>query len=114
MPSALRAGLAGLVDYAGLFPPASLSLRDVAGRYAAYAASNERWMLGRLIVPLAQLDALGGLVKSAPASQANWSVSALLAADTPLDRVDSLLKAVDDRHRGSGLAIASVEIAPVS
>jgi hypothetical protein len=37
MPSAMPALLAGLVDYAGLFPPAALTMPDAVARYAATA-----------------------------------------------------------------------------
>ncbi len=52
----IRAMMNGAVDYAGLFPPAALSMAETVHRYAAYAASPESWMLGRLIVPVARLE----------------------------------------------------------
>lgn len=54
--TALRALLSGLVDYAGLFPPAALEMEDAVSRYARYVGSDERWMLGRFILPVARLD----------------------------------------------------------
>lgn len=55
IPSSLEALLANLIDYAGLYPPAALPLRDVAERYAAYRASPHGWMLNRLVLPAAKL-----------------------------------------------------------
>ena len=52
----LRALLANLIDYAGLYPPAALPLDRVAENYRRYLASPERWMLNRLVLPLAQLN----------------------------------------------------------
>ena len=47
-----RALLAGLVDYAGLFPPAALSTWTRRWRSTrAGARSPEAWMLGRFVVP---------------------------------------------------------------
>ena len=46
----LRALLAGLIDYAGLFPPAGLPMADVARNYDAYRGSSDAWALGRLSV----------------------------------------------------------------
>jgi hypothetical protein len=114
MPSALRAGLARLVDYAGLFPPASLHLTEVVDRFERGAAGDERWMLGRLIVPLPQLDALGAAVGSRPAPAHPWRVSVLLTADAPLEHVDAVLRAFDERHRRRGIAIDCVELAASS
>jgi hypothetical protein len=48
--------LTGLIDYAGLFPPAGLEMKTAVGNYAAYRQSeNARW-LGRFIVPVSRLD----------------------------------------------------------
>lgn len=47
----LRALLAGFLDYAGTFPPASLSFADAVACYAAYHGSGDAWMLRRLVVP---------------------------------------------------------------
>ena len=50
---ALHALLSGLIDYAGLFPPASLDLPAAMRNYAAYRAGAHAWMLGRFVVPAA-------------------------------------------------------------
>ena len=60
MPPALRPFLDGLVDYAGLFPPARLPLAPAIRNYARYRSGPDAWMLGRFIVPVTQLDALDG------------------------------------------------------
>lgn len=54
----LRALLDGLIDYAGLFPPARLPLATALANYARYRDTPERWMLGRFILPAGQLAAL--------------------------------------------------------
>lgn len=73
-----RAVLAGAVDYAGLFPPASLSMGEVVANYAAYRASPDVWALGRLVVPAARLaeclEAAGPFVHRGDP----WRVSALV------------------------------------
>ena len=55
MTEALRTLLSGLIDYAGLFPPAGLDMGDAARNYAAYRAGPHAWALGRFIVPAARL-----------------------------------------------------------
>ncbi|MGB7210989.1 MAG: hypothetical protein WBC97_00005 [Gemmatimonadales bacterium] len=55
MPSpALRALLTGLVDYAGLFPPADLAMRPAVENYASYRKGDFRWALGRFVLPVAR------------------------------------------------------------
>lgn len=51
-----RTLLSGIVDYAGLFPPAKLDMPAAVRNYAAYLAGPHAWMLGRFIVPVARLD----------------------------------------------------------
>jgi len=53
----VRVLLDGIVDYAGLFPPAALSMRDAVRHYARYRGGEAGWMLGRLICPVSALDA---------------------------------------------------------
>lgn len=56
--SAQRAFLAELIDDAGLFPPASLSMRDALRTNARSRTSAHAWMLGRFIVPVNRLAEL--------------------------------------------------------
>ncbi len=80
--ASLRALLSGLIDYAGLFPPAALTLPDVARNYGTYLQSGEGWALGRLVVPAARL---GELLALAPVSDDPWRVSALVGDDVAGD-----------------------------
>ncbi len=56
--ASLRAFIAHLIDYAGLFPPASLPLSEAIQNYAKYRHDPDRWMLSRFIVPATQLPEL--------------------------------------------------------
>ena len=55
MSSATRALLSGLIDYAGLFPPAARSMADAVANYAAYRDGADHWALGRFVVPISRL-----------------------------------------------------------
>ncbi len=57
-PPSLHALLAGVVDYAGLFPPANLPLDDALRNYARYRTEPEAWMLARFVLPVRRLDEL--------------------------------------------------------
>jgi hypothetical protein len=46
----LRTLLANLVDYAGLFPPAALSMQDAVRNYARYRDGEYAWALGKFVV----------------------------------------------------------------
>ena len=53
-----RALLSGMVDYAGLFPPAQLPLEKAVREYAVHLGGAEAWMLGRFIIPAQRLEEL--------------------------------------------------------
>jgi len=55
IPGSLRALLARLIDYAGLYPPAGLPLAAVLEKYESYLGSPGHWMLNRLVLPAARL-----------------------------------------------------------
>jgi hypothetical protein len=48
--------LRGLIDYAGLFPPASLALRDAVRNYEKYRSGPHAWMLARFVIPAVLVD----------------------------------------------------------
>jgi hypothetical protein len=81
---AIAALLDGLVDYAGLFPPASEDMRPALESYASYLDSSDRKALGRFIVPLRRLkeleDAGNDLFPRDPDSEP-WRLSVLVADD---------------------------------
>jgi hypothetical protein len=86
----LRDLLLGLIDYAGLFPPAALDMPTAARKYAEYRESEYRWALGRFIVPVARLDefekAAEGMLPGAGLEGDDfWRLSALVGADLPSD-----------------------------
>ena len=82
----LRALLEHLVDYAGLFPPASLSMRDAVSEYAAQRAAAESWMLGRFVVPAARLEELAVEVRDGGlARDGAWPLTVLVSADPHAD-----------------------------
>ena len=76
--------LAGLVDYAGLFPPASEDMRPALESYASYFESEDREALGRFIVPISRLKELeeaGSDLMPRSSGSDPWRLSVLVAAD---------------------------------
>ena len=85
-PASLHILLAGLVDYAGLFPPAALSMREVVSNYASYRQSSDAWALGRLIVPAARLSQLSECMAPLELRTKDaWRISVLAGNDLALD-----------------------------
>jgi hypothetical protein len=87
----IRTLLAGIIDYAGLFPPADLPLGVAAANYARYRHGPYAWMLGRFIIPAALLEEFAAVSTTLLADHPPWTLSALcsvpLAAD--LERIQA-------------------------
>jgi hypothetical protein len=58
----LRAFLEGIIDYAGLFPPAGLPLEQAVRNYLRYRQEPESWMLAGFVCPVARLAELTPLL----------------------------------------------------
>lgn len=104
----LCALLERLVDYAGLFPPAALSMADAVAEYATQRRSVQSWMLARFVVPVARLDELASEAKALRDDRAEtWPVSALVSADPAGDL--QVIRAFNRAHAGR-FAVESVEL----
>jgi hypothetical protein len=82
--------LEGVVDYAGLFPPASLPMADAVARYASYALGPHRSLLGRFVLPAARLGefrraagsrGLDAEDRGRPSGAVSWRLAALAVPD---------------------------------
>ena len=104
-----RSALSGFIDYAGLFPPAGLDLATTVANHDRYARSLERWMLGRLVVPLARLDELAAMLARTP-GEPEWSVSALVTTADGWDAVEATLARFHASGR-RGVTVTAIEAA---
>ena len=92
----------GLVDYAGLFPPASQDMRSAVASYSSYRDGSDRRSLGRFIVPVDRLaeftDAARGAMPRGEGADP-WRLSVLVPSNVR-SAVEQLLKF--NRHHWSG------------
>jgi hypothetical protein len=77
MDATQRVFLADLVDYAGLFPPARLSLDEAVRNYARYRREPEAWMLARFVCPAGHLGELSSYITELFSRQTPLRVSTL-------------------------------------
>lgn len=86
--SSLRSFLTEIVDYAGLFPPASLPMAAAVANYAEYVSGPDRDLLGRFVVPASRLaefsETARDLLPRHGDSQ-RWRLSVLAGDDTAAD-----------------------------
>src|SRR5262249_47819055 len=118
MVYSLRDLLLGLIDYAGLFPPAALDMSTAARKYVEYRESEYRWALGRFVVPVARLDefekAVEGILPDGGwEGNEFWRLSALGGGDhsSDLNRIAEFNKkyAASDSPPGAAI-IEAIEI----
>jgi hypothetical protein len=91
------------IDYAGLFPPASLSLPLAVEEYARSRASEEAWALGRFVVAAARLPELAEALRAAGARDR------VLVAATFTSDLESDLASVTAATGDGGILVDTVE-----
>jgi len=85
LPASATALLTGVVDYAGLFPPAALAMADAVAEYHAARVDGHAWMLGRFVAPAARLPELAAALTTLPADRPEWRVSAIVRDGSDAD-----------------------------
>jgi hypothetical protein len=63
MLRSVRALLEGIIDYAGLFPPAKLELPHALHSYVENLSGPDAWMLGRFVCPVGQVTEAARLLR---------------------------------------------------
>ena len=106
--ASLRVLLDRSIDYAGLFPPASLDMRPSVINYARYLLDPPSWALGRFVVPLSRLDEF--LSVRDVASGDLWHLSGIVSANSVSSRVSDLAAADIFNRMAYGARIESVEV----
>jgi hypothetical protein len=81
---ASRLLLAGLVDYAGLFPPAAELMREATARYAEYRRGEHAWALGKFVLPVARLAEFEDAARPLVDGDA-WPLALIAGADFAAD-----------------------------
>ena len=78
----LESLLKSIIDYAGLFPPASLNLDEAFTNYTKYQKDEYNWMLSNFIIPAKKLDDLSNLLQNSDTGSFPCSILGS-SGDTP-------------------------------
>jgi hypothetical protein len=102
-----------LIDYAGLFPPASLELAQAFNNYVVYMQSEYKWMLSKFIIPAKRLPELTEIMTEASADNIILPFSILASGGKDSDEFKSNLEAdlkniVDFRSKHAGKVLTDV------
>lgn len=115
MPATLSVMLDGLIDYAGLFPPAELEMTPMVSTYRDAMLDERGWMVGRIIVPVSRLDefehAAGGLLPDEEEADP-WCVSALTrpCGDGGFSADLDIIAAFNSRHAEAAGGRAVIDV----
>lgn len=118
----LRSLMGGLIDYAGLFPPAKLAMQPAAEEYFRALGGQHEWMLSRFVCPANRLEELttaasmlmpgtnatSGYREFADASEP-WRISALVETPQDLELIDRF----NERHAKEDQGLAAVDVIEV-
>lgn len=77
----VQALLSGIVDYAGLFPPSMVSMKEAVENFAAYRSGPHAWMLGRFVLPVARLNEFLEAAEDHLTEGDPWRLSVLAGED---------------------------------
>jgi hypothetical protein len=79
---ARTSAFAALIDYAGVFPPAALSVQDAVAGYRAVRDAPSAWVAGRFLIRASQLEDLAAAVTSTMRhGEAPWETSVVFDID---------------------------------
>lgn len=125
-PATIQTLMHGIIDYAGLFPPAKLEMRAAVDTYARHRCHPHAWMLSRFICPATRFAEFANAASSyllyptdladdgpqrngAATSASPWTVAALFVGLPTLEE-DLEAATVLERSFGDRLAITAAEI----
>lgn len=106
-----------IIDYAGLYPPANLSLEDAFRNFVNYQDDPDAWMLSRFVIPVQRLAELSLLVEQFFPRESVLSFSALGRDGKNADEfLDNLNLDLADIHtfralHGTGIVVDMFETA---
>jgi hypothetical protein len=112
--TSLNSLLSKIVDYAGLFPPAQLSLSEAMVSYDRTQAARQSWMLDRFVLPASRFPEFMEqlpIVESSVSPPSAWKLSVLLSQNwrTEIAAIQHGYRAAQDL----GVVLSAFEIAPL-
>lgn len=116
--AAIHALLDGAIDFAGLYPPASLDEPTTVAMHQRLLTGHGSWIGGRLVWPASRLEALGDLAKGLaptvipPRTEGAWAISAVtppVASWEAFNEAIAAVNAFNERHATEGAPAMRVD-----
>lgn len=112
MLRAVETLLSGILDYAGLFPPAKLEMQTAIANYIQSQQGTDRWMVARFVLPISRLDEFSILLSTRVSQCGSLSVILTGKNESELARVRSFN--AQNSYAGNSIAITTLEFAPLT
>lgn len=100
MKKSIHPFLSEILDYAGLYPPAALRLKDAFAKYIQHSKSNESWMLSKFVVGTNFLDELEKLIDNSALSPNPFPLTIVSAPSTTLEEFKKVVQDTKTRILG--------------
>ena len=114
IPDARQEMFRGLIDYAGMFPPASRDMAGAVAGYRAARASAEGWIAGRFLCSATRLEELAGvLVATMDRGEAPWPIGVVFDTD-PATSVAAAAAFHSEMEPAATIELAEIRIPPGS
>lgn len=120
MLTSLKQLLSRIVDYAGIFPPAQLSLPEAINIYDRACSSLNRWMLDRFVLPATHLQEFTKLLLSEDITSSQpWALSVIVSKNwrSKIDQIHQIIEQSNLSTRIRSLEVTSlspVEVEQIS
>jgi hypothetical protein len=116
--TSLKPLLSSIVDYAGLFPPAQLSLPEAMKIYDRAQTSPHCWMLDRFVLPASRISELVNFLADSQEHHSTkpLSLSVILSKNwaTELEQLQPFTAGSDPHQKLSQpIALSTLEVAPL-
>ncbi|WP_416673756.1 hypothetical protein [Egbenema bharatensis] len=115
--TSLKPLLSSIVDYAGLFPPAQLSLPEAMKIYDRAQTSPHSWMLDRFVLPASRLAELVNFLADSQAKDSTQplSLSVILSKNwaTELEQLRPFTAGSHLKKTSKPIALSTLEVAPL-
>ena len=112
MLASVKTLFSSIVDYAGLFPPAKLSMEEAIGNYARDRIASSHWMLGNFVVPASRLNELEELLLTFPPEDdptRHWWLSVIISPE-----LESAIAKIKSLNNSDKISIVALEFPPLS
>jgi hypothetical protein len=111
MLASIKTLFSSIVDYAGLFPPAKLTMEEAIANYVGYQNTCHHWMLGNFVLPGSRLEEFEQLLLKLPiegSETKHWRLSVIISQE--VESAIAKIQALNDHPK---IAIASLEFPPL-